>query len=74
MSTYSDKVLIATLSLIITSSAIIQTSYSQQSISNSSISASGKLQMDLGLTRLSNNSQMERASTPNQMKYEDGRD
>ena len=74
MSTYSDKVLIATLSLIIVGSAIIQTSYSQQSISNSSVSASGKLQMDLGLTRLSNNSQMERASTPNQMKYEDGRD
>ena len=74
MSTYSDKVLIATLSLIIVGSAIIQTSYSQQSISNSSVSASGKLQMDLGLTRLSNNSQMERASTPNQMKYEDARD
>ena len=50
------------LSLVIMSSALIQTSYSQQPTSDSS----------LGLTMISNNSQT--ASTPNIMKYEAARE
>ncbi len=49
MLTYRTKVIIATLSLVIMSSAFIQTSYSQQPTSNSSLSASGTLKMGLGL-------------------------
>jgi hypothetical protein len=62
MLTYSAKVIIAILSLVIMSSAVIQTSYSQQPTSDSS----------LGLTMISNNSQT--ASTPNIMKYEAARE
>ena len=62
MLTYSAKVLIAIVSLVIMSSAVIQTSYSQQPTSDSS----------LGLTMTSNNSQT--ASTPNIMKYEAARE
>jgi hypothetical protein len=62
MLTSSAKVIIATLALVIMSSAVIQTSYSQQPNSNSS----------LGLTMISNNSQT--ASTPNIMKYEAARE
>jgi hypothetical protein len=62
MLTYSAKVIIAILSLVIMSSAVIQTSFSQQPTSNSS----------LGLTMISNNSQT--ASTPNIMKYEVARE
>jgi hypothetical protein len=62
MITYSTKVIIAILSLVIMSSAVIQTSYSQQPTSNSS----------LGLTMISNNSQTD--STPNVMKYEAARE
>ena len=62
MLTYSAKVIIAMLSLVIMSSAVIQTSYSQQPTSDSS----------LGLTMISNNSQT--ASTPNIMKYEAARE
>jgi hypothetical protein len=62
MLTYSAKVIIAILSLVIMSSAVIQTSYSQQPTSNSS----------LGLTMISNNSQTD--STPNVMKYEAARE
>lgn len=50
------------LSLVIMSSAVIQTSYSQQPTSNSS----------LGLTMISNNSQTD--ITPNVMKYEASRE
>ena len=58
MLTNSAKVvIIAILSLVIMSSAVVQTSYSQQSTSNSSLNASGSLQMGLGLTMISNNSQ-----------------
>ncbi len=59
---YSAKIIIAILSLVIMSSAVIQTSYSQQPTSNSS----------LGLTMISNNSQTD--STPNVMKYEAARE
>jgi hypothetical protein len=62
MLTYSAKVRIAMLSLVIMSSAVIQTSYSQQPTANSS----------LGLTMISNNSQTD--STPNVMKYEASRE
>lgn len=62
MLTYSAKIIIAILSLVIMSSAVIQTSYSQQPTSNSS----------LGSTMLSNNSQTD--STPNVMKYEAARE
>ncbi len=62
MLTYSAKIIIAILSLVIMSSAVIQTSYSQQPTSNSS----------LGLTMISNNSQTD--STPNVMKYEAARE
>ena len=62
MLTYSAKIIIAILSLVIMSSAVIQTSYSQQPNSNSS----------LGLTMISNNSQTD--STPNVMKYEAARE
>jgi hypothetical protein len=62
MLTYSTKVIIAILSLVIMSSAVIQTSYSQQPTSNSSS----------GLTMISNNSQTD--STPNVMKYEAARE
>jgi hypothetical protein len=62
MLTYSTKVIIAILSLVILSSAVIQTSYSQQPTSNSSS----------GLTMISNNSQTD--STPNVMKYEAARE
>jgi len=62
MITYSTKVIIAILSLVIMSSAVIQTSYSQQPTSNSSS----------GLTMISNNSQTD--STPNVMKYEAARE
>ena len=62
MLTSSAKVIIATLALVIMSSAVIQTSYSQQPNSNSS----------LGLTMISNNSQTD--STPNIMKYEAARE
>jgi hypothetical protein len=62
MLTYSAKVIIAILSLVITSSVVIQTSYSQQPTSNSS----------LALTMISNNSQTD--STPNVMKYETARE
>ena len=62
MLTYSAKIIIAILSLVIMSSAVIQTSYSQQPPSNSS----------LGLTMISNNSQTD--STPNVMKYEAARE
>jgi hypothetical protein len=62
MLTYSAKVIIAMLSLVIMSSAVIQTSYSQQPTSNSS----------LGLTMISNNSQTD--ITPNVMKYEASRE
>ena len=62
MLTYSAKVIIAILSLVIMSSAVIQTSYSQQPTSDSS----------LGLTMISNNSQT--ASTPNIVKYETARE
>jgi hypothetical protein len=62
MLTSSAKVIIATLALVIMSSAVIQTSYSQQPNSNSS----------LGLTMISNNSQT--ASIPNIMKYEAARE
>jgi hypothetical protein len=62
MVTYSAKVIIAIVSLVIMSSAVIQTSYSQQPTSDSS----------LGLTMISNNSQT--ASTPNIMKYEAARE
>jgi hypothetical protein len=62
MLTYSAKVIIAMLSLVIMSSAVIQTSYSQQPTSNSSS----------GLTMISNNSQTD--STPNVMKYEAARE
>ena len=72
MITYSTKVIIAILSLVIMTSAVVQTSYSQQSTSNSSLNASGSLQMGLGLTMISNNSQT--ASTPNIMKYEAARE
>ena len=53
-------------------SAVVQTSYSQQSTSNSSLNASGSLQKGLGLTMISNNSQT--ASTPNILKYEAARE
>ena len=72
MITYSTKVIIAILSLVIMTSAVVQTSYSQQSTSNSSLNASGSLQMGLGLTMISNNSQT--ASTPNILKYEAARE
>ena len=62
MLTYSAKIIIAILSLVIMSSAVIQTSYSQQPTSNSSS----------GLTMISNNSQTD--STPNVMKYEAARE
>jgi hypothetical protein len=62
MLTYSAKVIIAMLSLVIMSSAVIQTSYSQRPTANSS----------LGLTMISNNSQTD--STPNVMKYEASRE
>jgi len=62
MLTSSAKVIIATLALVIMSSAVIQTSYSQQPTSNSSS----------GLTMISNNSQTD--STPNVMKYEAARE
>jgi hypothetical protein len=62
MLTYSAKVIVAILSLVIMSSAVIQTSYSQQPTSNSSS----------GLTMISNNSQTD--STPNVMKYEASRE
>jgi hypothetical protein len=62
MLTYSAKIIIAILSLVIMGSAVIQTSYSQQPTSNSS----------LGLTMISNNSQTD--STPNVMKYEAARE
>jgi hypothetical protein len=62
MLTYSAKVIVAILSLVIMSSAVIQTSYSQQPTSNSSS----------GLTMISNNSQTD--STPNVMKYEAARE
>jgi hypothetical protein len=62
MLTYSAKIIIAILSLVIMSSAVIQTSYSQQPTSNSS----------LGSTMISNNSQTD--STPNVMKYEAARE
>ena len=62
MLSYSAKVIIAIVSLVIMSSAVIQTSYSQQPTSDSS----------LGLTMISNNSQT--ASTPNIMKYEAARE
>ncbi len=62
MLTHSAKVIIAILSLVIMSSAVIQTSYSQQPTSNSS----------LGSTMISNNSQTD--STPNVMKYEAARE
>ncbi len=62
MLTYSAKIIIAIHSLVIMSSAVIQTSYSQQPTSNSS----------LGLTMISNNSQTD--STPNVMKYEAARE
>lgn len=62
MLTYSAKIIIAILPLVIMSSAVIQTSYSQQPTSNSS----------LGSTMLSNNSQTD--STPNVMKYEAARE
>jgi hypothetical protein len=62
MLTYSAKVIVAILSLVIMSSAVIQTSYSQQPTSNSSS----------GLTIISNNSQTD--STPNVMKYEAARE
>ena len=62
MLTYSAKVIIAILSLVIMCSAVIQTSYSQQPTSNSS----------LGLTMISNNRQTD--STPNVIKYEAARE
>jgi hypothetical protein len=62
MINYSTKVIIAILSLVIMSSAVIQTSYSQQPTSNSSS----------GLTMISNNSQTD--SIPNVMKYEAARE
>jgi hypothetical protein len=62
MLTYSAKIIIAILSLVIMSFVVIQTSYSQQPTSNSS----------LGLTTISNNSQT--ASNPNIMKYEAARE
>ena len=72
MLTYSAKVLIAILSLVTLSSVFIQTSYSQQLTSNSSLNAGGTLQMGLGLAMISNNSQTD--ITPNVMKYEAARE
>lgn len=67
---YSNKVIIAILSLVIMSSAVIQTSYSQLPTSNSSLNASGKV--ELGFNHKSNDSQT--TSTPNVMKYEASRE
>ena len=67
---YSTKVIIAILSLVIMSSTVIQTSYSQLPTSNSSLNASGK--GELGFNHESNDSQT--TSTPNVMKYEASRE